>query len=76
MRIRPEPGGIAVTVRGYDDVGDAVPVEGASVSTSGGATAVTGADGSVRLALPPGPHRVVARKQGLVRSFTERVEVP
>ena len=76
MRIRPEAGGIAVTVRGYDDVGDAVPVEGASVSTGGGVTGETGADGSVRLALPPGTHRVVARKDGLVRSFTERVEVP
>ena len=76
MRIRPESGGIAVTVRGYDDVADAIPVEGASVSSSGGVTGVTGADGSVRLVLPPGTHRLVARKDGLVRSFTERVEVP
>ena len=76
MRIRPEAGAIAVTVRGYDDVGNAVPVEGASVSTSGGVTGHSGTDGSVRLALPPGTHRVVARKDGLVRSFTERVEVP
>jgi hypothetical protein len=37
---------------------------------------VTAADGTVRLALPPGTHRVVARKDGLVRSFSERVEVP
>jgi hypothetical protein len=28
------------------------------------------------MVLPPGTHRVVARKDGLVRSFTERVEVP
>jgi hypothetical protein len=28
------------------------------------------------MALPSGAHRLVARKDGLVRSFTERVEVP
>jgi hypothetical protein len=46
------------------------------VSAAGGASAVTGADGRARLALPPGAHRVVASKAGLVRSFAERVEVP
>jgi hypothetical protein len=71
----PVPGGIEATVRGYDDAGDGVLVEGAAVRASG-VTGVTGADGTVRLALPPGAHRVVARKAGLVRSFTERVEVP
>jgi hypothetical protein len=76
MRIRPASGGALVTVRGYDDAGDGVPVEGASVNTSGGVTGLTGADGSVRLALPRGTHHVVARKSGLVRTFTERVEVP
>jgi hypothetical protein len=68
-------GGILASVRGYDDAGDGVPVEGASVTASG-MTGVTGADGTVELALPPGTHRVVARKDGLVRSFAERVEVP
>ena len=68
-------GGILATVRGYNDAGEGVPVEGASVSASG-VTGVTGADGTVQLALPPGTHWVVARKDGLVRSFTERVEVP
>jgi hypothetical protein len=68
-------GGIVATVRGYDDAGDGVLVEGATVSASG-VIGVTGADGRVQLALPPGAHRVVARKDGLVRSYTERVEVP
>jgi hypothetical protein len=73
--VRPVAGGVLATVRGYDDAGDGVPVEGASVSASG-VTGLTGPDGRVQLALPAGAHRVVARKDGLVRSFSERVEVP
>jgi hypothetical protein len=68
-------GGIVATVRGYNDAGQGVPVEGATV-TAGGVTGTTGADGRVQMALPPGTYRVVAHKDGLVRSFTERVEVP
>ena len=75
VRATPATGGIVATVRGYDDAGEGVPVEGASV-TAGGVTGLTAADGRVEIALPPGTHRVVARKDGLVRSFTERVEVP
>jgi hypothetical protein len=75
LRAKPTTGGIVATVRGYDDAGDGVPVEGASVS-GGGVTGLTAADGRVQLALSPGTHRLVARKDGLVRSFTERVEVP
>jgi hypothetical protein len=75
VRATPMQGGIVATVRGYDDAGDGVPVEGASVSASG-VTGVTAGDGRVQLALPRGTHRLVARKDGLVRSFTERVEVP
>ena len=37
---------------------------------------MTAADGSARLALPAGRHRLVAEKDGLVRSFAERVAVP
>jgi hypothetical protein len=70
-----EPGAVSVTVRGYDDEGRGVPVEGATVS-AGSLTAVSGADGSARLALPAGRHRLVAAKAGLVRSFGERVVVP
>ena len=75
VRATPTTGGIVATVRAYDDAGDGVPVEGASV-TAGGVTGLTAADGRVEIALSPGTHRVVARKDGLVRSFTERVEVP
>jgi hypothetical protein len=75
VRATPASGGVVATVRGYDDTGDGVPVEGATV-TAAGVTGVTAADGRVQLALPAGTHRLVARKDGLVRSFTERVEVP
>jgi hypothetical protein len=75
VRATPTTGGIVATVRAYDDAGDGVPVEGARV-TAGGVTGLTAADGRVQIALTSGTHRVVARKEGLVRSFTERVEVP
>jgi hypothetical protein len=75
LKTSPTAGGIVVTVRGYDDAGDGVPIEGAIVR-SAGVTGLTGVDGRVQMALPSGTHRVVARKDGLVRSFTERVEVP
>jgi hypothetical protein len=76
VRASAEPGGLVATVRAYDDEGRGMAVQGATVSAAGGASAVTGADGRARLALPPGAHRVVASKAGLVRSFAERVEVP
>jgi hypothetical protein len=72
---RAEPGAVSVTVRGYDDEGRGVPVEGATVS-AGSVSAVSAADGSARLALPAGSHRLLAEKDGLVRSFSERVAVP
>jgi hypothetical protein len=75
VKTSPAAGGIVASVRGYDDAGDGVPIEGATVTASG-VSGVTGADGRVQLALPSGTHRVVARKDGLVRSFSERVEVP
>ena len=74
LRVETMAGGIVATVRGYDDAGDSVPIEGARVS-AGGVTGLTAADGRVEIALPAGVHRVVARKEGLVRSFKERVEV-
>ena len=75
VRATPVAGGIVARVSGYDDGGDGGPIAGATVTASG-VTGLTAADGGVQLALPPGTHRVVARKDGLVRSFTERVEVP
>ena len=75
VRAEPTAGGVVATVRGYDDAGDGVPIEGARVS-AGAVTGLTASDGRVQLALSPGTHRLVARKDGLVRSFTELVEVP
>jgi hypothetical protein len=75
LEARVEPGAVNVTVRGYDDEGRGVPVEGATVS-AGSVSAVSGADGGARLVLPAGGHRLVAEKDGLVRSFGERVVVP
>jgi hypothetical protein len=75
VRASAEPGGLVARVRGYDDEGTGVAVEGATVS-AGRVSALTGRGGSARLALPAGVHRVVASKPGLVRSFAERVEVP
>jgi hypothetical protein len=72
---RTEPGMLIATVRGYDDDGRGVPVEGATVS-AGGVSAPTDSSGEARLALAPGRYRVVAEREGMVRSFTERVEVP
>ena len=75
VRASPQQGGLVATVRGYDDEGRGVAVEGATVS-AGDASAETGPDGSARLVLPAGAYRVVASKAGLVRSFAEPVEVP
>jgi hypothetical protein len=75
LTARAEAGAATVTVRGYDDEGRGVPVEGATVR-SGAESAVTAADGTARLELPSGSHRLVAEKDGLVRSFSERVAVP
>jgi hypothetical protein len=75
VRASAESGGLVASVRGYDDEGRGVAVEGATVR-AGSTSALTGRDGSARLALPAGGHQVVASKPGLVRSFAERVEVP
>jgi hypothetical protein len=69
-----EPGLVTATVRGYDDQGRAALIQGATVESETG-SAVTGAGGSAQLALPPGRHTLIARKDGLVRSFAETVEV-
>jgi hypothetical protein len=72
---RAEPGTLVATVRGYDNEGRGVAVDGATVS-AGGSTALTDSSGEARLALPPGRYPAVAEKPGMVRSFAERVEVP
>ena len=66
---------LAVTVRGYDEAGKGVVVEGATVKL-GGAIALTGADGVATLTAPAaGTYRVRATKPGMVVSFGERVVV-
>jgi hypothetical protein len=64
---------LTVTVRGYDDNGKGVPVEGATVRL-GSATAVSGADGVAVLSVIDGG-RLEATKDGLVRSFPREVAV-
>lgn len=74
-RARPQHGGVVdVRVRGYDDDGRRVAVEGASVSL-GGFRGLTDASGFVRLQVPPGDYLLRAVKRGMIRSFGERVAV-
>jgi hypothetical protein len=75
LELRPEAGAITALVRGYDDEGRGEAVENATVR-AGALSATTNADGVARLSLPAGEHRVWAEKDGLIRSFTERVVVP
>jgi hypothetical protein len=75
LRVTTEPGALIARVRGYDDEGTGVAVDGATVS-AGGASAVTGVKGLARLELPAGRYTAVASKPGLVRSFAERAQVP
>jgi hypothetical protein len=79
---RPERSAVApgaplrVTVRGYDDNGRGVPVEGATVRL-GGTEAVTGADGVAVVTAPSaaGAARLTAQRDGRVRAFPRRVVV-
>lgn len=67
-------GGLTVSVRGYDDDGRGIAVQGATVR-AGAATALTDAAGRATLAIEPGSYLVRAVKRGLVASFRERVIV-
>jgi hypothetical protein len=64
---------LRVKVRGYDDNGRGVAVEGATVRL-GAATAVTGADGVAVLTVVDGG-RLQASKDGMVRAFPREVAV-
>jgi hypothetical protein len=75
LDVRAGPGALVATVRGYDDEGRHVAVDGATVS-AGGRSTPTDAGGVARLPLTAGRYRVVAEKAGMIRSFAERVEVP
>ena len=74
LRAKREPGGIAVTVTGYDDEGRgrAEPAAGVFVNDL---EQVTSSGGVSHFALPAGTYRVHATKRGRVRSFTERIVV-
>jgi hypothetical protein len=82
LEVRPDqtetaPGAtLRVTVRGYDDFGRGVAVEGATVRL-GAATAVTGADGTVALTVPAGTGRLDLRatRDGMVPAFPAEVAV-
>jgi hypothetical protein len=67
---------LSVTVRGYDDQGRGVAVEGATV-TLGSATAVSDAAGTAVLTVPaePGENPLEATRDGLVRAFPVEVTI-
>ncbi len=67
---------LIVTVRGYDDRGRGIAVEGATV-TLGSATAVSDASGAAVLTVPAGSgrHPLEATGDGLVRAFPVEVTV-
>jgi hypothetical protein len=68
-------GMLAVTVRGYDDNGNGVPVAGATVRL-GAATAVTDASGVAQVVAPAaGRYRLIAERNGMVRSWPQKVSV-
>jgi hypothetical protein len=75
LKVTTAAGTLIARVRGYDDEGKGVVVEGATVS-AGSLSATTGVNGVARVDLPAGRYTAVATKPGLVRSFGERVEVP
>ena len=65
-----------VHVTGYDNAGKGVPVEGATVSSQAGPAGTTDAGGRATLFLGAGTNTLVATKEGMVRSFPVRVNVP
>ena len=67
---------LTVTVRGYDDQGRGIAVEGATVAL-GSATAISDAAGAAVLTVPAelGEHRLEATRDGLVRAFPVEVNV-
>ncbi|MGH2948968.1 MAG: hypothetical protein ACRDPC_22405 [Solirubrobacteraceae bacterium] len=82
LEVRPERTAVApgealrVTVRGYDDLGRGVPVEGATVRL-GTATALTGPDGTATLVAGSRTGRVdlEAERDGMVPAFPRQVRV-
>jgi hypothetical protein len=75
IRTSTQPGQLTVRVIGYDDEGHGKGIAGATVQV-GSTTALSDASGLARVQLTPGRYKLFARKEGLVRSFSERVSVP
>lgn len=67
-------GELTARVTGYDDYGRGLRIVAATVRV-GGRTLTTDTAGVARTTLPPGRYRVVAEKDGMVRSFPEPVTV-
>jgi len=67
---------LSVTVRGYDDQGKGIAVEGAAVRL-GSATAISDAAGQAVVTVPaePGKHSLEATRDGLVRAFPVEVTI-
>jgi hypothetical protein len=77
LGVKPEAlggGQVRVTVRAYDDRGKARPGAGATVHV-GATTATADSQGVATLTVPPGTTDVHAEASGMVRSFTERIDV-
>lgn len=72
------PGSATVRVRGYDNAGRGIDIEGASVIASGSSAAAATTDARGVATLPTGPGKVTftAEKDGLVRSYPVAVTVP
>ena len=67
-------GQVRVTVRAYDDRGKSRAAAGATVHVRS-ATATTDSRGVATLTTSPGAASVFAQSKGLVRSYTERIDI-
>jgi hypothetical protein len=67
-------GQVRVTVRAYDDFGKSRPGKGATVHV-GNLTAKADSHGVATVTTSPGTRKVYAESKGLVRSYTERIDV-
>ena len=67
-------GRVRVSVRAYNDSGKARSAAGATVHV-GSTTAKTDSHGVVTVTTSPGTRKVYAQSKGLVRSYTERIDV-
>jgi hypothetical protein len=67
-------GQVRVSVRAFDDRGKSRAGGGATVHV-GNLTATTDSHGVATLTTSPGTRKVYAQAKGLVRSYTERIDV-